>query len=341
MISFTIWVTEKCNLACRYCYEHDFFGSQRYNGKYSEDVISFIKEIASLYCDDDIVIMFHGGEPLLEFDIVKQYVSCLQGLFQDRVSFCITTNGILMNDAIAEYLVKNFVDISVSLDGNKSVNDRNRVNKLGQGTYDLVMANLEKIPIRKDAIRIRMTITADSVEYFYESIVDLVAKGFTFLVPVIAVNDNKWDDLKIDILYNQVERLLNNGYGYLPFLEKACNMPRILPKCNGGIKSFNISVNNKIYPCEYIVGDDKFCIGEVGDGVHVIKRAEEFAKVYYENNDGACSNCSYSSYCDAVRCKFHNYANTSSLLVPSDNQCRAEQLNYRIWREFGCRKSDC
>lgn len=338
MISFTIWITEKCNLACKYCYEQSFFEDGRCDGTYNEAVVSFIKNIADYYPDDDIIISFHGGEPLLGFDVIKKYVRKLKFIFRERVQFSITTNGTLIDSEIADYLVRYFSNISISLDGIKTINDKNRVNNAGCGTYDVVMNNLLMLPVRKNALRIRMTLTAEAVDYFYDSIVDLVSKGYTFMAPVIAVNDAGWDDSKIDKLFLQIQKLVDNGYGYLPFIKRLCEEPRVLSQCNGGIKSFNVSIKGKIYPCEYVIGNDGFCLGDIQDGISIIDNGKKYISIYNKKNEGACEECSYSAYCDAVRCKYYNYVNNGDLLEPSDNQCRVERLNYRIWREFGCQK---
>lgn len=336
MISFTIWITEKCNLGCKYCYEQDLFKNKRNTGKYSENVVGFITSIAELYPDEEVLITFHGGEPLLGIEVIEQYVDRLKKYFMDRVQFCITTNGTLLNEKNIEFLCKNFCDISVSLDGIKSINDKNRINKAGEGTYDLVVKNLEKISIPKHSIRIRMTITAEAVEVFYKSITELVSKGYTFLVPVVAVNDPNWNDEKICELFSQVKKLISEGYGELPFLKRLLEEPKILSRCNGGIKNFSIATDEKVYPCEYVMGNELFCLGTLGDGIGIIKKAEKYMSLYYSHNEGACAECSYEKYCDAGRCKCYNYINSGELLSPSDNQCRIEHLNYRIWREFGC-----
>lgn len=339
MLAFAIWVTEKCNLRCRYCYENGNFARNREMNNDIDDVLSFIDFFANKYPDDEILISFHGGEPLLKIDLIKNYVANLKQKYSEKVQFGITTNGTLLTEKIAKVLNENFSDLSVSIDGLKAVHDKNRIYTSGEGSYDKILENIEKSGIEKSRIRVRMTIMAESSSYFKSSVENLLDNGFYYIVPAVAANDNAWSEETFEQLQKEVESLLENGGSKLEFIKRLINEKHILTKCVGGIKTFNISVDKKVYPCEYIVGNVDFSIGTVYSPQKVFERNRELTKLYENSNEGKCETCSYSEFCEATRCKYYNFINSGHLLKPSDNQCMIEHLKYRMWRKYG--KSYC
>ena len=336
MLSFAIWVTEQCNLCCKYCYENGITTRKHQMTDNIEEVIKFIKIISTRYSKDLILVTFHGGEPLLNFELIVKYVNRLKIEYDKRIQFGITTNGTILNERIAKFLVENFEEISISIDGIKMIHDKNRVFPSGRGSYDRVIKNIHFFKHKK-RIRVRMTVTAESAKYFYDSIRDLYNKGFRYIVPAIAVNDTGWNENTFNQLYLSIKKLINDGYSDLEFLKRLLNTPIPMSSCKGGVKSFNISSQNKIFPCEYVIGIDEFCLGTVKNPIKIFEKEDMLINQYQKKNLSCCAECSYEIYCEATRCKYYNYLNSGNTNLPIDNQCKVEHLKYYIWRTLGCK----
>lgn len=147
----TLQVTQKCNLRCKYCiYSEDSNPEQRSHSNITmtfdtaKRAVDFYRE-HSIDCDS-ATIGFYGGEPLLAFPLMKEIVKYAEDVFEGKdLSFVTTTNATLLNDEIADFLMRNNFVITFSLDGPKSIQDRNRVFPDGSGSYDVVIRNINKM----------------------------------------------------------------------------------------------------------------------------------------------------------------------------------------------------
>lgn len=147
-------VTEDCNMRCKYCYLSETYKNTRNRTEKKMDLdvaisaldyfFSKMKKIKKINPGKICVITFYGGEPLLNFKLIKDCIEYIKKKCPLRYILNITTNGILLSGNIARYLVENNVYISVSLDGNKENNDRNRLDCNGHGTFEIVYNNLKK-----------------------------------------------------------------------------------------------------------------------------------------------------------------------------------------------------
>ena len=193
MQSATIWLTENCNLKCRYCYEGQEKGKRKFAISDIATLISFIdREILesaeSAEKKDKVIISFHGGEPLLEFQLMKYIISELDNVAAKRnisIVYEVTTNGNVNESEFLEY-IRNRGDfrISVSLDGKKEINDIYRVTKCGRSSFDRAFLFAKQLLEMDKHPRIRMTLTPQMVEYLYENIVFFVKEGFEMIVTV-------------------------------------------------------------------------------------------------------------------------------------------------------------
>ena len=147
----TLQVTQQCNFRCDYCvYSEEHSARQRNHSNRKMNFDTAKKALDLLRkCSVDsasVNIGFYGGEPLLAFDLVQQVIEYSKEIFLGKpITYSMTTNGSLLSDSVIEYLVDNKVMLTVSLDGSKSIHDRNRHLKNGMGTYDMVMENVNKI----------------------------------------------------------------------------------------------------------------------------------------------------------------------------------------------------
>lgn len=165
MQSFALWVTSCCNMQCTYCYE----GKEKKNTYMSQqtldNVIDFIDEHMSHNPGEDLLIDFHGGEPLLQFDKIEYAIEKFNKMFGKRVRYGITTNGTILTDNILKCLVDNFhYSLSVSIDGTRETHDQKRRMKDGKGSYDIVIKNARRILEKRKDVRVRMTVDSTTVK---------------------------------------------------------------------------------------------------------------------------------------------------------------------------------
>lgn len=335
----TIWLTEDCNLRCTYCYV------SKHPRYLKEEMIPYIahffEQQAILHENELLHVDFHGGEPLLNFKLLKRlvHIFTLIGKKHDAaVRYHITTNGTLLSDDYLNFLIENNFNISVSVDGQKEQHDSKRKYKDGKGSFSKVFNNLSKVQKLNKHVRVRMTLTTDTVGYYYENYKFFFEKGFTGVVAIPDTTQQKWSKTDVQEYYIQQKKILSylrenhleNFQYYLHNME-GCSF-RKLGKCDGGKDSFQISPTGMIYPCSMIVGNLKFSIGNVVDGLDNQKVAA-FAKEY-EIDNVACGSCILKDRCDGNRCKYINYAVNEDFHQASGAMCNIHQKDYHLLKEM-------
>lgn len=331
MPSFTIWMTNQCNLACNYCYEKNNVDRTAHGEVMDiETIIAFIKEKADQYKENDILISFHGGEPLLEYNRIKEYVKCLESVFLDRGLFLfLTTNGLLLNKEKAKYLMNHLTELSVSIDGCREAHDLNRVFSNGRGSYQEVIQNIDQSGLDKSKLRIRMTVTANNVEYLASGVDNLVIQGFRCIVPAVALEDPGWTEERLQILENELIKVKIKYYNKKIRIAMIDRMEmKKKGQCSGGITSFNIMKNGDVYPCEFVAGNKSFLLGNVTD-IHIDE--SELRRLYGHDACKDCTECTYKMYCKGVRCKYINKSTNGDFHTPSDIACMVENIKYNIY----------
>ena len=158
MDKITLQITQNCNLRCTYCiYSENLNLGQR---SHSQNVMSFETAQKSLdfyrnhsIDSEQISIGFYGGEPLMEFELIKKIVRYSESIFEGRkIIYSVTTNATLLTDTIIEYLVENRFNVLVSLDGPKEIQNRNRKFPNGQGSFDIAISNIRKLSRRMESL---------------------------------------------------------------------------------------------------------------------------------------------------------------------------------------------
>ncbi|WP_024859128.1 radical SAM/SPASM domain-containing protein [Ruminococcus albus] len=326
MSAFNIWITEKCNLCCSYCYE----GIKRniaMDDEVIEKTISFIQE--HMERGKSNMINFHGGEPLLALDgIEKIMVKC--GKF-GRFGYSLTTNGTVMNDRVIDVLKKNNVYVSLSIDGTEKVHDINRKKHDGTGSYVYAIGALEALMEEKIDVRIRMTVTPDTVERLYESVTSIASMNVKTIVGMIDLYDNRWTDELFDTLQEQLimiyTALDENDTTEFSFYS---DIKQKLKKglCDGGVTNFNIAADGNIYPCSCMVNDAEHIIGSVFSGIDNILLDKYM--VYYDRRNTTCDGCRNEYTCLSMRCKYTNKSLTGDYLTASPMICKLEHIMHGI-----------
>ena len=318
---YNIWVTEKCNLKCTYCYENNK-SAVSMSDETVRDMISFISERYDV--SDYNMINFHGGEPMIAFGRIIDIIDTLSGkglVFH----YSLTTNALLLDEEKLKMLSARDVYISVSIDGDKYAHDMCRKKKDGTGSYDEVISKLPLIKQYFPRFRIRMTIAAALSDRLYDSVMSVSQAGADVIVAVPDLYDPEWTYEKIDALKYQLLELdqeLNSEGTVFVFYKKPdiCN-PQV---CAGGIEEINISVNGELYPCSFVTGNRKYIIGDVRSGISG-DLLRKFS-VFYGRTNPVCEGCGREKICTSSRCKFINAEFTGDFLTPSPILCGFENM---------------
>lgn len=336
-MNITFWVTEDCNLRCKYCYVNK-------NAKYLQldDIDKAFELIKQKISDDDekiINVNFHGGEPTLNFPVIYKVVNCFSVLkekYDISLNYYITTNGTAISNDAIDFLIKNNFNISISVDGKKNINDKNRVYRNGKGSFDKVKKTLNKFKLKNYHIRIRITITPQTVPYLFESYKYFYDSGFIGISAIPDTTISKWSINEVNKYMNEMRKILNylkikSKLDYENFIHNigTCVLKE-LNICDGGINTFHISANGDIYPCALVLGIKKFKIGSLNECLYhsVISNLTK----EYSINNKQCSQCDLLKFCEGNRCKFINYASTKQLHKPSASYCILHRKNFEIYR---------
>lgn len=325
-------VAHTCNLNCEYC-----FASQ---GKYHGDralmsfetgkrAIDFLVENSGSRVN--LEVDFFGGEPLMNFDIVKQIVAYARSIEKDKCKnfrFTLTTNGMLVDDDVIEFANKECHNVVLSLDGRKEIHDNLRKTVNGKGSYDIIVPKFQEFVKKRGnkGYYVRGTYTHNNTD-FTNDIFHMADLGFTKLSmePVVcAPNDPyalTYDDLPVlfeqyEILAKDMLRREKEGkpitfYHYMIDLTGGPCIYKRISGCGSGTEYMAVTPWGELYPCHQFVGDPKYSLGNIFDGVTNTEIQNEFKLCNaYARED--CKNCWAKLYCSGG-CAANAYHATGSI----------------------------
>ena len=313
----SLWVTNCCNLQCKYCYVEQNKGNKFFA---EENVEAFCDFVLSVTNGKHVRINFFGGEPLLAFDVIKKIVAGLEVRKVEDAVYFITTNGTLLTEEIASYLVNKSFAVSVSVDGKKETHDKNRVYKNGQGSYDEVEKG---IAILKAAgcfnLRIRGTYDSEGVFALKENTEYLRNRFGNEVVMAPDYFDSCWNEEKFARLKEVAEYF--GECDDISVIESAKTKATL---CGGGVSDFYIDVNGGIYPCSYTVGENEYLLGNIKNGLNV-EKIEEFRECNRQRIP-ECEGCGREYFCRSFKCKYLNKILTGNMYTPSPVICNLENI---------------
>ena len=325
-------VAHTCNLNCSYC-----FASQ---GKYHGDraVMSF--EVGKQALDfllthsgtrRNLEVDFFGGEPLMNFDVVKQLVAYARGeekKYGKHFRFTLTTNGMLIDDDVIDFANRECDNVVLSLDGRKEIHDRFRVDYAGRGSWDRIVPKFQKLVEARGGKKyyMRGTFTHANPD-FLEDIRTMLDLGFTELSmePVVCAADDPSALTKEDlaVVMEQYEQLADlmirrrkegrpfTFYHYMIDLSGGPCVYKRISGCGSGTEYMAVTPWGDLYPCHQFVGEEKFRLGDIWNGVTNPAVREEFAScnVYAREE---CRTCWARLYCSGG-CAANAYHATGSV----------------------------
>ncbi|HQD72399.1 MAG: thioether cross-link-forming SCIFF peptide maturase [Clostridiales bacterium] len=343
--SMCLNVAHDCNLKCEYCFAaQGDFGMEKglMPFEVAKSAIDFL--IKHSGGRRNLELDFFGGEPLMNFDVVKKTVEYARSVEKEHgknFRFTLTTNGLLLNDEIIDYLNREMYNLVLSLDGRKEVNDKLRPTRSGSGSYDIIVPKYQKlIEKRGDGqYYVRGTFTRHNLD-FADDLLHLADDlGFDQLSvePVVTADENDYALRESDLprIFEEYERLANiilerklkgNCFNFFHFMidleQGPCAIKR-LRGCSCGNEYIAVTPNGDIYPCHQFVGMDEWKMGNVLDGSLDYEKKKYFSKthIYYKDE---CKNCWARFYCSGG-CNANNYASRGSVLKPHRLSCELEK----------------
>lgn len=325
-------IAHDCNLACKYC----FAGEGEYCGDRSlmsfevgKQAFDFL--IANSGTRKNLEVDFFGGEPLMNFEVVKQLVAYAreqEKIHNKNFRFTLTTNGVLLDEEVMDFANKEMYNVVLSLDGRKETNDRMRVSRNGKGSYDLIVPKFKEMVKRRGDKEhyIRGTYTHYNTD-FTKDILHMADLGFTKLAmePVVASPDAPYalKEEDLPILFDQYEKLATemirrekNGKGFTFFhymidLEGGPCIAKRIAGCGVGTEYVAVTPWGDLYPCHQFVGDENYLLGNVFDGItnEEVRSRFKMCNIYTRPQ---CNDCFARLYCSGG-CSANAYHATGSI----------------------------
>ena len=325
-------VAHTCNLNCAYC-----FASQ---GKYQGDRALMSLEVGKRALDfliensagrTNLEVDFFGGEPLMNFDVVKELVAYARAREKEcgkNFRFTLTTNGVLIDDDVIDFANREMSNVVLSLDGRKEIHDRFRVDYAGNGSWEKIVPKFQKLVKARQnrSYYMRGTFTHANPD-FLKDIEEMLSLGFTELSmePVVCAPDDPsaLTEADLPIVLTQYEQLAElmlkkhregkpfTFYHYMIDLKGGPCIYKRVSGCGSGTEYMAVTPWGDLYPCHQFVGEERFKLGNVWDGVTNGDIQNEFAacNVYSRPE---CKDCWAKLYCSGG-CAANAYHATGSV----------------------------
>lgn len=331
-------VAHTCNLNCSYC-----FASQgKYHGERSlmsfevgKQALDFL--IANSGTRRNLEVDFFGGEPLMNWDVVKElvaYARTQEKIHNKNFRFTLTTNGMLIDDDVIEFANKEMSNVVLSLDGRKEIHDLTRVDYAGEGSYEKIVPKFKKLVDARggQGYYMRGTFTHANPD-FTKDVFHMADLGFTELSmePVVGAADDPAvltaEDLEIvkeqyEILAKEMIKRKKEGRGFtfyhymIDLTDGPCVYKRI-SGCGSGTEYMAVTPWGDLYPCHQFVGEEAYKLGDVWNGVTNNQIREEFRGCNAYSRE-ECKDCWAKLYCSGgcAANAFHASGSISGIYEP-------------------------
>lgn len=339
-------VAHDCNLRCQYCFAAtgeygDGKGRKLMPVEIGKRAIDFL--IEQSYGRKNLELDFFGGEPLMNFDMVKEtvrYARALEKQHNKVFRFTITTNGMLLDDDKIDFINQEMSNVVLSIDGRKEVNDRVRARVNGSGCYDIIMPKFKRLVEKRgqEQYYVRGTFTKYNLD-FGNDVLHFADEGFEQISvePVVSPPDKPYalTEAELPSIYAEYERLAQRmlerrkegkGFNFFHFMldldQGPCAIKR-LRGCGCGNEYVAITPDGDIFPCHQFVGQEEWKMGSLLDGSFDQKLKSRFAKAtVYAKED--CKNCWAKFYCSGG-CSANSAQYEGDILKPHKFSCDTEK----------------
>lgn len=337
-------IAHDCNLACQYC----FAGEGEYKGDRSlmsfevgKKALDFL--VANSGSRRNLEVDFFGGEPLLNFEVVKQLVAYGREIEKEKdkhFRFTLTTNGVLLNDDVIEFANREMDNIVLSIDGRKEIHDRMRPFKNGTGSYDFILDKFKKVAESRNQSKyyVRGTFTHYNLD-FVKDVLSLAEEGFEQISvePVVAGPEEPYAIREEDIPaicegYDTLAKEMlkrkkaGKGFNFFHYMIDLSGGPCVykrLSGCGSGTEYLAVTPWGDLYPCHQFVGEEEFCLGNVDEGIQNTELRDTFklCNVYAKEE---CRNCFAKFYCSGG-CAANAYHCHNDINKPYEIGCELQR----------------
>ena len=310
-------IAHDCNLACQYCFaeEGEYHGRRALMSfEVGKKALDFL--IANSGNRRNLEEDFFGGEPLMNWQVVKDLVAYgreQEKLHDKKFRFTLTTNGVLLNDEVMEFCNREMGNVVLSIDGRKEVHDKMRPFRKGAGSYDLIVPKFQQFAESRhqDKYYVRGTFTHYNLD-FSEDVLHLADLGFKQISvePVVAEPKEpyaireedlpklfeEYDKLAVEMIRRHKSGEDFNFFHFMIDLEGGPCVAKRLSGCGSGTEYLAVTPWGDFYPCHQFVGNEKFLLGNVDEGILNTDIRDEFkcCNVYAKEK---CRKCFARFYC--------------------------------------------
>ncbi len=336
-------IAHDCNLRCKYCFAStgDFGkGRKLMSFETGKHAIDFLLEKSG--DRQNLELDFFGGEPLMNFDVVKQivnYARSREAEFNKKFRFTITTNGLLLDDDKIDFINKEMSNVVLSIDGRKEVNDFMRVRVDGTGCYDKILPAFKKLVDRRGdkEYYVRGTFTNHNLD-FADDVFALYDAGFDqiSIEPVVGDSDeyaltekdlpdvfNEYERLAKRIIENEKNGKKFNFFHFMIDLDQGPCAIKRLRGCGCGNDYVAITPDGDIFPCHQFVGKDEYKMGNIDEGTFNMEMKQDFAKAHIYTKP-ECKKCWAKFYCSGG-CNANNYQYMGDIRTAHKLSCQLEK----------------
>lgn len=337
-------IAHDCNLACKYCFaEEGEYKGRRALMSYEvgRKALDFL--IASSGNRKNLEVDFFGGEPLMNWQVVKDLVAYgreQEALHNKKFRFTLTTNGVLLSDEVMEFANREMSNVVLSIDGRKEINDRMRPSRNGKGSYELILPKFKKLAESRNQNNyyVRGTFTHNNLD-FSEDVKHLADLGFKQISvePVVAQPEEGYAIREEDmpVLFEEYDRLAKlmleykkegKDFNFFHFMIDLTGGPCVakrLSGCGSGTEYLAVTPWGDLYPCHQFVGIPEYLMGNVDDGIVKPELREEF-KVCNVYSKEKCRNCFAKFYCSGG-CAANSYQFQGNINDTYDIGCELQK----------------
>lgn len=337
-------VAHDCNLKCNYCFasQGDFKGDRSLMSlEVGKGALEYLVENSGNR--RNLEVDFFGGEPLMNFELVKDLVAYgreLEKHNDKNFRFTITTNGILLDDDKIDFINENMDNVVLSLDGRKEINDNMRQTISGEGSYDIILPKLKKMVEKRGDkdYYIRGTFTNKNIDFSKDAL-DFYKQGFKKISIEPVVTDPNMDyalrEEHKDAILDEYEKFSKDyidikkkdeDFYFFHFMIDLSQGPCIVKRsvgCGAGSEYLAVTPEGDLYPCHQFVGEKEFLLGNVKDGVSNTDLRDEFknSNVYTKEE---CRRCWARFYCSGG-CHANAYYSHGNIIEPYRLGCEVEK----------------
>lgn len=337
-------IAHDCNLACKYCFAEE----GEYHGRRALMSLEVGKKALDFLIENsgnrrNLEVDFFGGEPLMNWEVVKElvrYGRSKEEEYNKKFRFTLTTNGVLLNDEVMEFVNREMSNVVLSLDGRKEVNDKMRPFRNGTGSYDLIVPKFQKLAESRNQTNyyVRGTFTHDNLD-FSNDVIHFADLGFKqmSIEPVVGDDDEKYAIKQEDlpVIMEEYDKLAKeyikrqkegNGFNFFHFmidLEQGPCVAKRLSGCGSGTEYLAVTPWGDLYPCHQFVGQEEFLLGNVFEGIKRTEICDEFkmCNVYAKEK---CQKCFAKYYCSGG-CAANSYKFHGSITDAYDIGCEMQR----------------